>query len=292
MPRIVVVMPVKNGEKYVMRAITSTLRAMPPDAELVLANDGSTDGTAKILASIGDRRLKVHSWRQSIGISDALNFLIQNTDSDYVARMDADDVCLPHRFSYQEAAINGNDCVFSNVILISRHGIPLRTDVLGTITADALPLHLLTGNTLIHPTMFARRTFVESLSGYRKTFAEDYDMWLRAAIQGKKMFRSSVPTLLYRKHAQQVSREGRWQKADWDPYLDEAFAQLAKELLDFDTPDNSIRLERTAIVPGSGVVGRNTSFDESIRQRADSLSGTQRRILKLRLWVAARRRFV
>lgn len=291
MPRLAVVMPVKNGEPYVRRAVVSTLRAMPPDAELVLANDGSTDGTAAVIASIGDRRLKIHSWGESKGVSHALNFLIQNTDSDYVARMDADDVCLPHRFRYQRAVIGRNDCVFSNAILMSRGGIPFRTGVLGTLTADAVPLHLLTGNILVHPTMFARRTFIESLSGYRKTFAEDYDLWLRAAAQGKKIFRSSVPTILYRKHASQLSSAGSWQRPEWDPYLDAAFAELAKLLLDIDITDNSIRLERTANRPGSTNLPIE-AFDAAISERAETLSAIQSRFVRFRLWMLARRRTV
>lgn len=246
MPQLSVLMPVKNGEQYLAPAIRSTLMAMPRDSELVIADDGSTDGTPQVIDGFRDKRLRIVSWATSKGVAASLNQLLSLSDSKFIARMDADDICLPFRFKYQAAIVASYDCVFSSVVPINAKGLPTRPQIPGRIGPSALPIHLLMGNVLVHPTMFAQRSFIDSLGGYNLTPAEDYDLWLRGAAADKKMIRSAIPTLLYRKHDAQVSASGGWLNDSWDPNLDDSFIKLAAKFLDFQVTDNSIRKARSS----------------------------------------------
>jgi len=91
--RISVVLPVYNGEKYLGEAIRSVLAQTYSDFQLVVVENGSTDGTKAILAGFADPRMRV-IYLPEAGLVGALNAGIQATDSEFIARMDADDVCV------------------------------------------------------------------------------------------------------------------------------------------------------------------------------------------------------
>jgi glycosyltransferase involved in cell wall biosynthesis len=283
LPRLSVIMPVKNGGRYLSVAIRSTLAAMPRDSELVIANDGSTDNTEEIIEQFSDKRLRSIRSLSSKGVSASLNSLIASTDSELVARMDADDICLPFRFSYQNAVLKDFDCIFSNVIVINEAGVPRRTDMPGHIGHRAIPLHLLMGNNLVHPTMYARRSFLVSLGNYAETAAEDYDLWLRAANANLRMIRSAIPTLLYRKHKLQVSVSGGWLKEDWDPCLDRSYADLAAKHLRMVIRDSTVRLSCTA--GNQGLMAKETRivFNQGIAREIGRLPRSEQILARIRL---------
>jgi len=283
MPRLSVLMPVRNGERFLRRAVSSVLRSMPKDSELAICDDGSSDRTPNILAELAvDRRVRVLRTA-GVGVSAALNKLIAATESEFVARMDADDVCLPWRFSLQLGALETADVVFSSVIFTSEDGWPQRPDRPGRITPEAVPLHLLMGNVLVHPTMTARRAALNAGQFYRATSAEDFDLWLRLAGSGYRLLRLATPALLYRRHPAQVSKSGAWLNAASDPMLDESYAALLlSELGDgFGDP----RGLRRAVASGeSAALGSDAAlFDARMRERARRLGPLQRALLMSRL---------
>ena len=100
MATIAVVLPVFNAESTIRRAVNSILSQTWNDLELVIVNDGSTDGTAEVLSSIDDSRLKViHA--DHVGVAEAANLATQSTSAPFVARMDADDWSHPDRLQLQ-----------------------------------------------------------------------------------------------------------------------------------------------------------------------------------------------
>lgn len=238
MPRLSVLMPVFNSERLVKRAITTTLRALPRDSELVALNDGSTDHTLRVLSSIDDSRLRVMT-QENMGVAAGLSRLLAETSSEYIARMDADDVCLPWRFSRQVRSMEaGADVVFSTVVALRAHRppIPPRPQ---RISFAAFRFHLLLENPVAHSTMFARRDVIESIGGYRAVPAEDYDLWLRLAAEGRRLVREALPTLGYRFHGGQVTASNGWRSASWsNESVGGAFADLATVLLG--TPERRI----------------------------------------------------
>src|SRR6478672_11907562 len=103
-PTLSVLMPVYNGARYLAEAVESILGQTFRDFELIIVNDGSTDGSEKILRRYAeqDGRIKLIS-RPNTGIVGALNDAIAASKCELMARMDADDVAMPDRFEKQLA---------------------------------------------------------------------------------------------------------------------------------------------------------------------------------------------
>lgn len=229
MPRISVLMPVRNGAQTVGTAVRSTLRAMTKDSELVVWDDASTDDTRTVLARIDDPRLRVLESSVDIGPGAALRELCARSDSELVARMDADDVCLPGRFALQtaEMARGRADMLFAPVLRFRTRPFRVSASSPTAISAAAMPLHLAVMCMLSHPTMMATRTAIETSGGYRATLAEDYDLWLRACTAGMRLERMAVPIIAYRRHAGQLSfADGYRSRAHTEPLLVESYRRF------------------------------------------------------------------
>src|SRR5262245_17330643 len=100
MPRISVIFPIYNGEKFLHQAMQSVLAQTYQDFEIIAINDGSTDRSAEILESYRDARIKIiHQENQ--GLALALNTGIMHATGEFIARQDQDDISLPNRFAKQ-----------------------------------------------------------------------------------------------------------------------------------------------------------------------------------------------
>src|SRR5581483_7511867 len=95
-PVVSVVMAVRDGAAYLREAVDSVLGQSLTELELVVVDDGSTDGTSRILASYRDERLRVLAG-PARGLAPSLNAGIQAARADLIGRMDADDVSEPNR---------------------------------------------------------------------------------------------------------------------------------------------------------------------------------------------------
>src|SRR5262245_2206009 len=102
-PLVSVVMPVYNGERFVLEAVRSILAQTLRDFELLVVDDGSTDRTAELLAveQARDERLIVHRLPSNVGFRTALNAGCALARGELIARMDADDISLPTRLARQ-----------------------------------------------------------------------------------------------------------------------------------------------------------------------------------------------
>lgn len=102
-PMVSVIMPVYNGEKYLSEAIESVLNQTYKNFELIIVDDGSTDGSKKIINKFTsrDKRLKVFLNKKNKGISYTLNRAILNSKGKYIARLDCDDISLSKRLDEQ-----------------------------------------------------------------------------------------------------------------------------------------------------------------------------------------------
>lgn len=93
-------MPAHNAEPFIFAAIQSVLHQTYENYELWVLENGSTDGTLEIAQSVIDPRVKVFDLGP-VGIRGAIDFAIQNASSEWIARMDADDIILPKRLQIQ-----------------------------------------------------------------------------------------------------------------------------------------------------------------------------------------------
>lgn len=198
MPRVSVVLPVRDGARYLREAVESVLGQSLVDLELIVVDDGSSDETPAVLAGFGDRRLRV--LRQDrLGLVTALNRGLEAATAAYVARMDADDVSLSERLERQVAFLDAHPrvaLVVPGVELVDEEGRQVGTITLPAADAD-LRRRLLLRNPITHGSVVLRRLAVEAAGGYRAAHGanEDYDLWRRLA-RGWEL--AAIPELLYR----------------------------------------------------------------------------------------------
>lgn len=214
-PLVSVVMPVYNAEAYVSEAIESVLAQTFSDFEFIILDDGSTDRSLQILRQYqhDDSRIKIIS-RENRGLIATLNEGIDCAKGRYIARMDADDIALPERFSRQVEFLEHHPnhvVVGSKVLLIDPEGLPICP--FSTLTEheaiDAAHMQG-QGGAICHPASMLRRDVLQKVGGYRPEMkhAEDFDLFLRLAEVGKV---ANLPHILlkYRMHENSVGHTKR-----------------------------------------------------------------------------------
>ena len=218
-PRVSVVMPVFDAERYVAEAIESVLAQTLADFEFVIVDDGSTDQSPEILQRYAerDRRIVVLA-KPHRGIVASLNDGIATASAELIARMDADDVSFPSRFSDQVDYLTAHaDCaaVGCATLQIDEDGLPIRPQIFETSPAQ-VEHDLFNGglDVLPHPGSMIRKSALTRVGGYRPEYqhVEDFDLWLRLVDHGQL---ANVPQigLKYRQHSGSVCfRMGEVQK--------------------------------------------------------------------------------
>jgi glycosyltransferase involved in cell wall biosynthesis len=201
-PAVSVVIPVRNALPFLDEAVTSILTQSFTDFELIVVDDGSTDGSLARVRTFADPRIRIHS-QPAIGIASALNAGIALAKAPLIARMDADDVALPDRLHRQVLLLRERPdiaAVGSGYRVIDRHGRPLRV-IIPPADPDAIRQTLLESNCMAHPTVVMRRDTVVRAGGYRDAFpfCEDYDLWMRLS-ENSLLANIPEPLLLYREH--------------------------------------------------------------------------------------------
>jgi glycosyltransferase involved in cell wall biosynthesis len=181
-------MAVRDGETYLKEAVESILAQSLFDWELIAIDDGSSDGSLRILEEFqrSDARIKVFK-KPKIGLTKCLNFGIGLSKSEFVARMDADDISHPMRFAAQVQYLDEHPSVVAvgtQVRYISSSGVPLFVRRMPIKSVEIERCHLSEwGGFLVHPSVMMRMSAVSTAGGYDETFicAQDYDLWFRLA---------------------------------------------------------------------------------------------------------------
>ncbi|MDO8383772.1 MAG: glycosyltransferase family 2 protein [Microbacterium sp.] len=269
MPRISVHMPAYNAEKTVHQAVSSVLRDLPRDAEVVVLDDGSTDATADIVRTITDPRVRMVTGKHE-GVGRASQALLDCTDSEFVARMDSDDIWFRGRSRRQLRAVeSGTDAVFTSAVLW-RERRPPSTTAPTRISARAFPFHLLLTNPVTHSAMFARRSAIEAAGGYRPfRTTEDYDLYLRLAERGYALRRLALPGVAYRVHAQQITASSGWRRDSWqNPEIATVFSALADSLIG--TPAQ--RITALAVDDTQDESSRRSQFSDFSRRFREAIA--------------------
>lgn len=215
-PRICVLMPVRNEERYLPAALESLYRQTLGEWELVAVDDGSYDATPAILAAAAakDHRVRLISLKGS-GLVAALNAGLCACRAPYLARMDGDDICHPRRLALQAAFLDAHPEV--GLVASGFRHFPRHTLRRGMIEYErwqnALGDHrlimrdLFVESPFVHPGIMARLSLVQDLCGYRDLgWAEDYDLWLRMAKAGTRFARLAEPLLFWRDHPERATR--------------------------------------------------------------------------------------
>lgn len=183
MPRVTVLLPVRDAADSVMRAIDSILQQDWQDLQLLVLDDGSVDGSGDVAMGVNDDRILVHRSERPMGLASTLNRGLDLSDSEFVARMDADDWSHPARLTAQIAYMTEHQ----DIAACSTAVTAIRPDGSRRLWRypadhDAIRASLLFENVLAHPASMMRRGTLHSLDlRYDPTFekSQDYDLWER-----------------------------------------------------------------------------------------------------------------
>ncbi len=182
MPRVSVLMSVRNGERWVGEAVDSILGQTFGDLEFIVVDDGSEDATGAILEGRKDPRLRVIHQPPS-GLTVSLNRAWRLSGAALLARMDADDVAHPDRLARQATFLDAHPDV--GLLGTGCQEISATGEVIGVIVPPeddaAIRRVLIRKNPFVHSSVMLRREALEVAGGYDESLpvAQDYDLWLR-----------------------------------------------------------------------------------------------------------------
>jgi glycosyltransferase involved in cell wall biosynthesis len=218
-PKVSVIMPAYNADRYIAQAIESILGQSFRDFELLVLDDGSTDGSLNMAKAYEskDSRVRVLA-RQHRGVVKSMRELINNARGDYIAFMDADDVSLPDRIEKEVAFLDAHPgCVAVSgwLELVNARGQPIRVIDYPLDHAEIDRRNLAGCMAFVHGAAMIRREAVASVPASEHAYASDLDFWLRVGEAGRL---ANIPHVLlqYRLHAGSIS----------EAHLDEQFASM------------------------------------------------------------------
>ena len=203
-----------SGE-YLKEAVESILAQTYSDFEFIIIDDASTDESYKVIESFSDPRIKLIHNEKNMGLAASLNKALEHCRGEFIARMDTDDICLPHRFETQVKFLRENpDVIVCGTLVekvIEKDGKQITEVSKNNFPSDMeeYRIYLLFGNTptLFHPTaMFNHRLLLEHGIRYDDSYlyAQDYRMWVDCAWRARCAVVPEVG-LKFRRHEKSAS---------------------------------------------------------------------------------------
>ncbi|MEL6895810.1 MAG: glycosyltransferase [Planctomycetota bacterium] len=206
-PRLTVLLPVLRPQPALFRrAIQSVLDQSFTAFRLLIVEDPSEAPGAEIVAEFSDDRITYLQNRSPVGFARQLNQGLQQIQTEWVARMDADDICEPQRFAAQMEYVTTHtdvDVLGSQLTVIDSedHVIGRRDYPLDNASIRGA---LLLENPIAHPATLIRTRVLQGIDGFRSDVdagVADYDLWLRLAKSGAVFATHPTPLLRYRIHS-------------------------------------------------------------------------------------------
>lgn len=214
-PLISVILPVFNAERFLRQAVDSVLNQNFKNFELIIINDGSSDASEDIIRSYLDDRIVIINNEVNLGLIKSLNKGVEIAKGKYIARMDADDVCMPMRLKKQYDFLERNNSVDicgTWAYLIDRYGI--RNGRIKNPCGQALISCLLFFTCpILHPSVMGRSDIFRKFKYDEKAVhIEDFELWNRMSRSGVGF--DNIPEFLmeYRWHDTNISvLNAQWQ---------------------------------------------------------------------------------
>lgn len=219
-PLVSVLLPYRDASATLAEAVHSIRRQSLENFELLLIDDGSTDGSGEAARALAqeDRRIRLLETVPPGGLVSALNLGIDRARAPYLARMDADDAALPRRLELQWAFLEEHPALTgcgSAVRITGPAGGGFRRYEQWQNTLldpEAIHRERFIESPLVHPTAFLRTGRIRALGGYRDMgWAEDYDLWLRILEEGPLLGKLPGILLHWRDSLERLTRsDGRY----------------------------------------------------------------------------------
>ncbi|MCL4551930.1 MAG: glycosyltransferase [Candidatus Marsarchaeota archaeon] len=219
MPRVSVIIPAYNCQRFIEETIESVFSQTYSDYEIIVVDDGSSDNTKDILQRYSDRVTYV--YQENGGVSAARNRALALSRGEFIAFLDHDDLWIPEKLERQVSVLDSSPSaglVYSDCYYIDANGsiIGKYTDYIEAFRGNVFR-QLFICDFIPFLTVLARRSAIDAV-GYFKVgwaIAEDYDLLLRIA-RAYPVEYLSLPLAKYRKHSGNMSR-------DVDRFLEESF---------------------------------------------------------------------
>jgi len=214
MPRVSILLPFYNAEKTLDECLQSILAQSQQDFELIAVNDFSTDNSVAVLQAFNDSRIRLIDSSDK-GIVAALNTGLQHCRSDYVARMDADDIMHPERLQKQYTHLEQYPGLTLSATQARK--FPERNIRAGYIeymrwqnacrSYREIQQQIYIESPFAHPSVMFRKQRILALGGYKDgDFPEDYELWLRLLAAGERMEKLPEVLLYWRESDKRLSR--------------------------------------------------------------------------------------
>jgi glycosyltransferase involved in cell wall biosynthesis len=206
MERVSVIIPAYNAEPFIRDSVSSALAQTHRDLEVIVVNDGSTDGTKDRLREFGDR-IRVHD-QVNKGLPGARNAGASLATGSWIAFLDADDLWMPEKIERQLARSNAPMRYTDRLNFGARGDLPeLQSLVTPMYEGDLFLTLLLRGNFITVSSVLLRRDVFEKMSGFSTDLrsVEDMELWLRIA-ERHPISLCPEPLVSYRFHAAAMSR--------------------------------------------------------------------------------------
>ena len=225
-------MPTYNQADYLEAALASVLTQSYQEIELIVVNDGSTDGTREILADLSDARVTIVTLSRNARLPRALNAGFVLARGEYLTWTSSDNEMLPECIATLAGHLDARPEI--GLVYASHHNIGLRTFT--TIKDPFNRAALLAGRNTVGPCFMYRREVMASVGLYDPACfgAEDYDMWLSVAARYRI---EALPDVLYiyRHHGESISARqpaqidaarrralSKWRTSSTDEFADAA----------------------------------------------------------------------
>jgi glycosyltransferase involved in cell wall biosynthesis len=209
MSDVSVIIPAYNGEKFIEEALRSLFAQKCPAEEIIVIDDGSTDGTASVLEKY--RKQVSYHFQENSGLAAARNAGIRVSKGAYLAFLDADDLFHPEKIEVQKTFLDSHpeiDMVFSDFEYFG--GMLLRRPIPDSLKKGEgnLLLDLFRFNCIAIPTVLLRRECFQEVGSFDESLlaVEDYDLWLRL-VKRKKIGYVDHVLAKVRLHPENMSKD-------------------------------------------------------------------------------------
>ena len=229
-------MPLRDARVHLSQSMQSICAQSLENFELIVVDDGSTDDSPQFVEQCAQHDARIRLFRRPArGIVAALNYGLAQARSNYIARMDADDIMHPQRLATQLDYMQARAEL--SLLACCVHAFPDSAMGAGmreymrwqNACIDEQQIHqqLYIESVFTHPSVMFRRDRIVALGGYRDgDFPEDYELWLRLAAAGEAMAKLPQVLLNWRQHEHSLSRhDARYSRAAFDRLRAQYLAQ-------------------------------------------------------------------
>jgi hypothetical protein len=202
-----IVLPSNKGSNDIFRSISSIARSAEyKQCEFLVNLDGPACSLEGRIRDLKIDNLRI--FNQQGSLSNVLNHLINQSNSEFIARADDDDYYFSNRLFSQILFMqsNPNVSVLGSAMILSKNNRNVGVKYYPEVDYDIRISSLFNCHTVAHPVAFIRRSVFEKFS-YRDVYAEDFDLWVRLQIEGFKFANINVPLFTYSLPSYSVERQ-------------------------------------------------------------------------------------